>query len=161
MELWNFEQKRLGQKRNPSRIKVLLDPEDEWLSEKFAMKIHSQSKDVTFAYKSHTGHRSHVLHRVVIAASREQFVIHRNGNRLDCRKENLEIVDGSEYLSALPRRKELPGVRPDRTNKKLPWIAETHSNTKTTYIGNFKTAAQATQALKQWKKDNNPYRDMQ
>ena len=68
------------------RAQLLLDPEDEWL------RKHCSFKGPGYAYFTLEGKRFY-LHRYIMGSPEGYLVDHRNGNRLDNRKENLRLVD--------------------------------------------------------------------
>lgn len=99
-------------------------------------------------YKGHDGKwRAVFLHRVILVASGEFDVDHRNGDGLDCRLDNLRQATRSQNVMNSCRRSDnksgFKGVSLDRYKS---WRAEIKIAGKTKYLGAFRTPEAAHQA---------------
>jgi len=91
------------------------------------------------------GHRECVrLHRMLVNADAGTIVDHVNGNTLDCRKENLRIVDVcTNTINSAPYTKHR-GVSFEK--KKKLWRARIQVNGKSISLGRFKNITDAIEA---------------
>jgi len=71
---------------------IICDPEDAWLLTRYSWHLNNSG------YVSGGGTR--LFHRVVMQAKPGQEVHHKNHNKQDCRKENLEFVTHAENAEA-------------------------------------------------------------
>lgn len=87
--------------------------------------------------------RSVLLHRFIVGAASSQIVDHRNGNTLDCTRENLRIANKSQNASNChtpPRSVSgFRGVYPHKTK----WAAMIKINNRQIYLGAFADKALA------------------
>lgn len=78
------------------------------------------------------------------------YIDHRNGFRLDNRKENLHIVSNrqNQQNQLIHRNGKLPGAYfcKDRTDSKNPWIARYSLRGKNVYVGRFSSEKEANAA---------------
>ncbi len=59
-----------------------------------------------YASTSYASSHGELMHRLIMGAERGQVVHHRNGDRLDNRRENLEVLAGTgEHITRYHRRK--------------------------------------------------------
>lgn len=84
------------------------------------------------------------LHRFILNAPPKTQIDHRNGNGLDCRKENLRYCSHQQNCANRPglSKKHYKGVR-KIINR---WQAELQANGKYVYIGSFRSPEQAARA---------------
>lgn len=82
------------------------------------------------------------MHRLILSAPDHLQVDHINGNTLDNRRCNIEIVDAAENMRrwakrALPNKaSRFTGVY--RSKKSLLWYARIHHGGKNLHIGNYR-----------------------
>lgn len=100
-------------------------------------------------YKSKTV----MMHREILNAPKGMDVDHRNGRRLDNRKENIRICTRSQNLAniSLIKRKKFPelpkGVTYNRNPRaKQPYVARISYENRTLFIGGFYTLEEASLA---------------
>jgi hypothetical protein len=118
---------------------ALVSPEDAKSLGQFKWSIHSHG----YAYRQNrrNGKTENVyLHREVMGLSRGQGVVdHINGNPLDCRRENLRVLENNGLN--LQNRKSghgesaYRGVYFNRQNKR--WVSQVSTNGKRHYGGSF------------------------
>lgn len=92
------------------------------------------------------------LHRIIAGATEWQTVDHRNGNTLDCRKENLRIVDTRTNVINAAQAKENRGITYEK--KKKLWRARIQVFGKSVSLGRFKQLEDANEA---YRKAENEY----
>lgn len=89
------------------------------------------------------------MHRLILGASAEDEVDHKNRNGLDNRRENLRTCSGSQNQRNAPKRADntsgFRGVYFDcsRLPRRSPWRAMTSINVKNKHLGYYPTAAEA------------------
>lgn len=86
-------------------FEILIDPQDSHLLADYRW-YPSRTKNTTYATSQHEG-RTIYLHRLIMGEPVGMEVHHGNGNGLDCRRENLEIVTHKKNI-VLMRRKNPP-----------------------------------------------------
>lgn len=86
------------------------------------------------------------LHRFVVNAPRELMVDHKNGDGLDCRRENLRLATNAQnqYNAKLrvDNKSGFRGVHWDGNR----WIAQIKSQGRPIYLGRFNTPEAAARA---------------
>jgi len=76
-----------------------IDARDLHLAQAFSWKPRTHGRGPVYAWAMYRvspgkkGKRIALLHRVILGAAKGTIVDHRNGNGLDCRRENLRITD--------------------------------------------------------------------
>lgn len=132
--------------------RAIVDDEDyEWLNQ---WKWCAVQDDHRYYAIRRLGHRRIAMHRVIINASNDQFVDHKNNNGLDNRRDNLRLATSSQNQHN--RRKQTSesssiykGVRRYRNG----WEASIKLKNKEIWIGVFKTEHQAALAYDLWAHD--------
>lgn len=66
-----------------------------------------------FVATRYASSRGELMHRVIIGAQPGEHVHHRNGERLDNRRENLELLEPGEHKRRYHPRPRLPRFRAD------------------------------------------------
>jgi len=136
-----------------SNLELLVDDEDAVkIAEWGPWNLNSSRKDRAAGrfYFAHNlpeidGKRKCVkLHRVIAGAEIWQIVDHINGNTLDCRKQNLRVVDTRTNVINASRYKDHRSVTFE-ANKKL-WRARINVNGKCVSLGRFKNIEDAKSA---------------
>lgn len=105
---------RTDNQKRPYTIRI--DPRDHHLY--LAHKWQRHDKGL-IRYPSEKDHRGSIfLHRAIMGVGPELYVVHRNGDKFDCRRENLEVITYQEQRDRkrCPRK---PHVVP-RTHKGVP-----------------------------------------
>lgn len=82
-------------------IIALVDEEDFQIVSKYRWRFQPDRNrpDVGYAFATIERGKSVYLHRLVMKATKEQLVDHKNRDRLDCRKQNLRCCSFSENAS--------------------------------------------------------------
>lgn len=83
---------------------VILDRHGLALYRRYRWQRHDKG---LIRYPSKKHHRGSVfLHRQIMAVGPELYIVHRNGNKFDCRRENLEVITWQEQRDRkrCPRR---------------------------------------------------------
>jgi hypothetical protein len=121
---------------------ILLDQEDLYKVKQY--QWHTSSKGVVYRLNPE-GTPKHVqLARSVTGASSEQVVVHRNGNRLDCRRENLEIIDRSIRIQAAEHRISASGYRGvSKDKRRNKYQVHITVNGKAFFLGRYSDAVKA------------------
>lgn len=84
----------------------------------------------------------------VTGAPKDSFVVHKNGNQLDCTKDNLQVYTRREYLATLPPR---PGGRSKYKgvvfmNRSRRWKAQIVEQEDVKYLGSYQEEEDAARA---------------
>lgn len=88
-----------------------------------------------------------LMHRLIVDAPRGMSVDHKNGDRLDNRKQNLRICTHAENMrNRVSARDGFKGVTLGRRQTIRPWNAKIRVNKKRYYLGAFKTEEDAARA---------------
>jgi hypothetical protein len=139
-----------------SGVEVLLDYEDEKRLSKYnyhrSKSILNQTGRSYFVrfIRINGKEKSTLLHRDVMycVPGDKKVVDHKNGNTLDCRKENLRICTNQENIrnQKLSRNNTsgYKGVGWDKTNRK--WVARIKVNMKLISLGTYKRIEDAANA---------------
>lgn len=115
-----------------------------------AFKWHAHRKNKGRGFYAQTGYsaggrqRSLLLHRFIMQAGRGEQVDHKNGNGLDCRRENLRFCTHSQNVHNTPAKKGYKGVVWVR--KSLLWAASIMVEGHRFYLGNFSSEEDAARA---------------
>ena len=88
------------------------------------------------------------LHRIVVKAKDGEVVDHENGNRYDCRKENLRIATRSQNAQNQKTRIDnTSGFRgvfyKNESWRRKKWYAKITVNTQVKHLGHYLTAEEA------------------
>jgi hypothetical protein len=127
-------------------IIILIDDED-WEKIK-NYKWYTNSKKYIFG-RIDKNHKLKFLHRVIMNASKKQYIDHINGNKNDNRKLNLRLCNNSQNLRNRGKQKNntsgYKGVywHKNKTYKYKKWVAIIQINYKQIFLGNFETKEQA------------------
>jgi len=98
------------------------------------------------------GKRRHVkLHRIIAGAIKGQVVDHKNGNTLDCTRDNLRLTDATVNVINAKQSSPHPGLYFEKA-KKL-WRARIHVNGKSVSLGRFKKIEDAQKAYREAEKE--------
>jgi hypothetical protein len=135
---------------------ILVDEENKHLLEQtwYVNKRGYVQRDV-----KRKNRKRYLLHRVIMNAKKGQLVDHKNGNKLDNRKENLRIVTKSEnnHNAIGLNKRNTSGYRGVTWDKKKnKWMAQGCVNSKHKFIGYFETAKEASIAAQKWRLANMP-----
>ena len=84
----------LRTKRDGGSFGVLLDAQDVPLYQRHGWQRHDKGS-IRYAGAS-KGKGSVLLHREIMGVGPELYVLFRNGNKFDCRRENLEVITFQE-----------------------------------------------------------------
>lgn len=115
---------------------LIVDDCDKYLLEKFAFGPTTSGYAVTQVCD-----KTYYLHKMIIVT--DSYVDHRNGNKLDCRRENLRLATNSQNM--YNRGKTLAntsGYKGVFKNRNL-WMARIKVDKKPIYIGSFATKQEA------------------
>lgn len=101
-----------------------------------------------------TGHDSELMHHFILNVCdfTEYEVHHKNENRLDNRKKNLELLTRAEHLITRGKQQNnssgFKGVYWKKTsgNRKGSWVAQIGYRGERVHIGRFKSAEEAARA---------------
>lgn len=83
------------------------------------------------------------LHRLVTNAPEDKYVDHINGNRLDCRNDNLRFCTHQENCMNSAKRKNNSGERGIRMINEHCYTAHIWFNQQNIYLGIFDTIEEA------------------
>lgn len=123
---------------------AMVDDEDfEWLSQwKWFFRVHHHSQGYASRIEVKNGKRKLIsMHRLIINAKNDEFVDHKNGNKLDCRRVNLRTcsISGNNANKLSKNKVGYKGVF--MSGRK--WRADIRANKKQMYLGSFLTKAEA------------------
>ena len=102
-------------------------------------------------------HKTYYLHREILQVTDDRIVDHKNGDRLDNRKENLRIATPTQNCVNKGKGKRnkhsilYKGIK-YRLGLKKPWIARIGYEGKTKHIGYFATEKEAAMNYDIWAK---------
>jgi AP2 domain len=82
-------------------------------------------------------------------------VLHRDGDKLNCQRENLKLASRSQVMQACTQGVGLRGASWSRHNNK--WRAQVTKNGKQNHVGYFDTAEEAAAAASEWRRRNIPF----
>lgn len=121
---------------------VLIDDEDLHLISGIKWYVSSEG------YACNKSKKIVYMHRLIMNASKGQFVDHKNCNRLDNRRENLRIATKKQNQAYKPsahknKTSQYKGVYKSNTGK---WTAQCVVNNKNKNLGIFKTEKDAAEA---------------
>jgi len=128
---------------------ALIDPEDYELVKNHTWCLSSNGYAVTNIRDAETKKYKQVkMHRLIFGAERGQMIDHKNGNKLDNRRENLRPVTMSQNCqNKLPKTgHKYKGVLALKIKKGVRWVARIKANGKNILIGRFLTEEEAAQA---------------
>ena len=130
---------------------TIYDKDDEAL---FNVKVSNDIYDMIRGYKLHNSHgyirmgidgKQVYLHKFIMYADKSQIVDHINGDRTDCRTENLRFVTKTQnnWNSKVSKRSStgVKGVSINKDNNK--YRARIHHHGKRVEIGSFATLEEA------------------
>lgn len=126
---------------------ILVDAEDLHILEKHKLNTLKSERSYTkyvVCCDKQTRKYIGLLHRLILKAKPFEIVDHKNGNGLDCRKDNLRIVSGSQNQMNRRTQGEEKGVwfREDRGK----WYARITFKSNPVHLGCFDTKEQAVEA---------------
>lgn len=109
-----------------------------------------------YAYRNYRNGREPYLHRLILQAPKGIYVDHKNGDKLDNRRENIRLCTqrqnaANQQMQTRPKSSKYKGVYWSRTNNH--WIAQIKFNGKMNYLGWFRTEHQAALVYDLWAKD--------
>ncbi len=119
---------------------ALVDPEDYDTLNDFKWYAHKES-NLFYAVRNSNSIR---MHRVIMQASDQEEVDHRNRNGLDNRKVNLRIANRSQNAAnsrVVHGKSGFRGVTWQKASRK--WQAQISVGKKTKYLGVFNTPEEA------------------
>jgi hypothetical protein len=89
-----------------------------------------------------------LAHHLILESAKDKVIDHINGDKLDCRRENLRLVTQSQNLTNSKKRKnafsKYKGVSWYKRDKN--WSAYFHIDYKKIHIGYFKSEIEAAEA---------------
>lgn len=96
-----------------------------------------------YAGGGRSGHRKISLHRLIMKATEDQQVDHRDGNGLNCQRSNMRLCTDAQNKANGPKRSKYPykGIRPNGRK----WQAEI-SRPHKKYLGMYATPEEAAKA---------------
>lgn len=130
---------------------ALIDPEDFTRVNQF--EWHAARRDQTWYAASSALRRRNgaclYMHRLILNASLGQHVDHRNGDGLDCRRENLRLCTNAENRRNMRKTRggsRFKGVCRCRDNATRIWEAYIWFENKKIPLGNYETEEEAARA---------------
>lgn len=104
----------------------------------------SRSEKQVYAKTTIDG-RGVYLHRFVLNAVMPNYVDHRNGNGLDCRRANLRLATNAQNVrNQRPKTGRFKGVSWDKKRQK--WLAQIMADYRNYSLGHFDTPEEAARA---------------
>ena len=139
----------LNIKRKEKIFQVLIDDQDFKLIEGYSWNIlcHKNTNYVHAyikgSYKEYGKSKYIYLHRLIINPPKELDVDHKNGNGLDCRRENLQIMNRNGNLRKMKSycHSGLKGAFLEKRTGK--YYSQIIINGKKKHLGTFENAEQA------------------
>jgi HNH endonuclease len=128
-----------------------VDPSDRWIAN---WRWHLSEKGYAITTRQHAGRAtSFRMHRVLVGLVHgdQREVDHKNGNRLDNRRRNLRIVDGSQQAQNRCR----PGRGAQRSWNGR-WDARVDMPGQRVYLGTFDTKAEAAVVASAYRAEHMP-----
>lgn len=126
---------------------VVFDDEDKELVMKYPWSM--TKAGYAYSPRSKKDNGCWYMHRLIMDAPEGFVVNHINHNKLDNRKENLEIVS---HKVNIRKMKKQSGIAWDKTRNK--WRVHITTDYKTRFVGRFNTYEEALNARKQAEKDD-------
>jgi len=125
--------------------KIIIDPEDEWIIEKYGWYLSGSKKKYLMACFDG---KHYLLHRFMMGVTEPKVMVdHRNQNTFDFRRENLRICTNSENLCNRGKQKNnttgYKGVYKTKNSFKNPYYSRITHNKKDEFLGYFPTAEAA------------------
>jgi len=109
---------------------ILVDPQDEWLLHFKWWIDKSSSKYTSYARTGITRDgwsKKILLHRAIMQPDKDQFIDHKNGNGLDCRRSNLRIcTKGENNRNVRPTKKSSHYKGVSWRTKDKCWVMQIH-----------------------------------
>jgi hypothetical protein len=103
--------------------------------------------------KGWTAGREELLHRFILDAPKGTEVDHRNGDGLDCQRDNLRLATRTQNNMNKPHRRDSSSgykgvrfIRGQHSTTPRPWRAEISARGNRYWLGRFSTALAAAQA---------------
>jgi len=127
-----------------SGLVALVDDEDFVKVSDFKWTLHSRGYATAYAGGGRRDQKYVLMHQLIVSS--EADIDHRNGNKLDNRKQNLRPATRSQNNAnrkAQPHSSKYKGVRWHRQNKK--WTAQIGVDGKSKYLGSFVSEEEAAQ----------------
>jgi hypothetical protein len=125
-------------------LMALIDDEDLPRVEPFTWRIRDDGYvQRTWIEEGRTRHE--LLHRFIMDASEDVLVDHENGDRWDCRKENLRVATFSQNAANRPTtslERAWKGIYPHGNR----WKARIKREGQNVYLGSFQTPQEAAYA---------------
>jgi len=126
---------------------ALVDDEDYERVAQYKWTLHKPNENNLYA-KAKIDGRSVSLHCFLLGVSGSAIVDHKDGNGLDCRRDNMRTCSHAENMQN--RRKQINSAAPykgitlDRRNN--VWRAQIQCNHKKMHLGGFATPEEAARA---------------
>lgn len=122
---------------------ALIDKLDYLVVSKYKWRLHSQGYAST--------KNGILMHRVLLSATKGQYVDHKNRDKLDNRRSNIRIVTQSQNMFnqkfRVNNRSGVRGVSWDKEHNK--WFACIRKNRKTIWTSRYLTLAEAQKAYEE------------
>lgn len=134
----------VGRNKNVIKKSLFIDEEDHPKILQFGSIFNVTSHGYARVLKAIGGgkYKQEYVHRIVMDAPNHLQVDHINGNRLDCRKENLRLcTDKGNSKNKGAFSGKYKGVHFNKQIKR--WVAQITKNYKCQHIGCFKTEEEA------------------
>jgi hypothetical protein len=129
-------------------FKVLIDPEDAWVTRYSWCVTPSNKQKTKFRVCARVNGKVVLLHRFLLQPPVGKVVDHRNGDSLDNRRENLRVTsqqNNTRNMSKhVDRASQYKNVYFQKDRKK--WAAYICINGKQTMLGRFQTELEAAKA---------------
>lgn len=121
-------------------LDVIVDPEDHWLLEKYGWINNGQGY-----FQAYVDDKLVYLHRKILDVKNNRFVDHKDGNLLNCRRENLRLCTNSQNQANSKKRKnctsKYKGVCWNKARNN--WLSSICVNQTTIYLGSFYSEVEA------------------
>lgn len=132
---------------------TFVDDEDYEYLNQWKWSYHKDGYAIRTEYNKN-GQVHIAMHRLIMKAPRNKQVDHKNGNRLDNRKENLRICNQTQNQhNRNINRNNVTGYMGVSKKQGYPYLATIRHKSKTLFIGYFKEVRHAAMAYDIWAKE--------